>query len=206
MFQKIVNRQYTTGFPGEIRADGPLRVKPGRIDSVGAAPNQNRISRAFGWKSDEPALGNAGGVDYQGLDGMVEVGGANFYGLLIHPKHYALQGTQAGGTLAPSLDLPRGAEGEFCDMGIIIVELFNGTNAAQNVTYGDQLLYMPVGASAGDNPLGLPAGALFSVAAGAAKPAGAVLIPNARVTQSLALGASAVGALVSTYAVVQLTQ
>lgn len=208
MFQKTVNRQYTTGFPGDIVRDGPKRAKPARIDSTGAAPNPNRVSRAFGWSGDQPPLGGPDGtVDYQSLDGLVVVGGTNFFGILGHPKHYVLNGNATDGTLGASLDLPRGAEGEFFDMVTgMVVELFNETTGVKAVVAGDLVAYMAVTASGAENPQGLPAGALFSLSPGEAVPAGAVLIPGARIQQSVSMAASAVGALVVTPVIVQLTQ
>src|SRR6202035_2212836 len=115
-FQTIVNRNYTTGFPGEIVRDGPHRGKVARIASatLGADPglSTNRISRAFGYTSDIGALGTT----YAAMDAQVSVGGPLFYGILGNPKRYALQGTTVGGSLAPSLDLPMGFEAEFYDM------------------------------------------------------------------------------------------
>src|SRR5579862_4814814 len=115
-FQSTVYRQYNTGSPGEIVRDGPKRAKIGRISSatVGADPgaSTNRVSRAFGWSSDMPATGTT----YSAMEGVVAVGAPVFYGILGNPKHYALSGTTSGGSLAASMDLPQGAEGEFFDM------------------------------------------------------------------------------------------
>lgn len=207
MFQQSVKRNYTTGFPGEVVRDGPLRAKPARIASatLGADPgaSTNRVSRAFGYNTDLPLQGST----FAAMESSVVVGGARFFGILGHPKRYALQGTTNGGTLAPSLDLPQYAEGEFFDMVTgMIMELFNETTGAKTTTFGDQVAYVPNTISAGNNALALPYGALISVAAGAAAPTGMQLIPNARVINTSALGASAAGALVSGYTIVQLTQ
>ena len=53
---------------------------------------------------------------------------------------------------------------------------------------------------------GLPAGALVGFAAGAAVPTGLVLIPNARIVNSVSMAASAPGALVAANTIVQLTE
>lgn len=205
-FQSTVRRQYTTGFPGEIVRDGPTRAKAGRIASatVGVDPgaSTNRVSRAFGFTSDMPASGTT----YSAMEGIVSVGAPVFYGILGNPKHYALSGTTAGGSLAASLDLPIGTEGEFFDMGIIVAELFNETTGAKTTNFGDQVAFVPSSISTGNNPLALPYGALVSVAAGSAAPTGMILIPNARVTNPESLAASGAGALVSGYTVIQLTQ
>lgn len=212
-FQKSVARQYTAGFPGELFRDGPTRAKPAIIVSatVGVDPgaSTNRISRAFGYSADLPPVGNVANP-LQSTNAVIEqqvvVGGATFFGVLFHPKHYALLGTTNGGTLAPSLDLPKYATAEFCDMGILVAELFNETTGAKTMNYGDGVAYVPSNITAGNNPLALPYGALVSYPAGGAVPTGMVAIPNARVVNTAALGASAVGALVSGYTAIQLTQ
>jgi hypothetical protein len=208
MFQTAVNRQYTTGFPGEIVRDGPTRGKMARISSatVGTDPgaSTNRISRAFGWSGDMPAQGP---TTYAAMEALVAVGNPVFFGILGNPKRYALSGTQAGGSLAASLDLPNGAEGEFFDMATgFIAEIFNFTTGAETVNFGDQLGYVSSAITALQNPNALPYGALVSFAAGASAPAGIVTIPNARIINPVTLAASGPGALVSTYTLVQLTQ
>ncbi len=208
MFQSTVNRQYTTGFPGEIVRDGPTRGRIARITSatLGTDPgaSTNRISRAFGYSGDMPAQGPS---TYAAMEALVAVGAPVFFGILGNPKRYALQGNSLGGSLAPSLDLPLGNEGEFFDMaGGFIAEVFNASTGAETINFGDQLGYVPNNISTGNNPNALPYGALVSFAAGAAVPTGIVLIPNARIMNPVTLAASAPGALVSTYTLVQLTQ
>lgn len=204
-FQSTVNRQYTQGFPGEIIADGPLRLKPGRIDSatigVDAGLSTNRISRAFGYSSDLPTTGSTNSAS----GALVVVGGAKFYGVLAHPKHYALYGN-AGDSLGASMDLPKGANAEFAEMAIMVLELFNETTGSKTVNYGDGIAYVPVGISGANNTLALPLGALVSYPAGGSVPTGMVAIPNARVTNPITMTASALGALVSGYTKGQLTQ
>ncbi|USN16336.1 hypothetical protein PLUTO_00200 [Luteibacter phage vB_LflM-Pluto] len=215
-FQSKVNRQYTTGFPGELWKDGPTRAKPGRIASasVGADPaaSTNRISRAFGFTADVPASGSQSNPNYAtraAIEGSVSVGGPVFYGILGHPKHYALFGSVAG-SLSPSMDLPQGSEAEFFDMATgLIVELFNETTAVKAVAFGDQLAYAANTITALENPQVLPYGALISVPAGDAAPDGFVLIPNARIVNPISLAASTAGGgagLIAGYTVVQLTQ
>lgn len=205
-FQSKVNRNYTTGYPGEIVRDGPVRAKPGRIASlsVGTDPgaSTNRVSRAFGWSADTPTTG----ITLAAMSPQVVVGGTPFYGIMGHPKHYVLQGTTAGGTLAPTLDLPLGYEAEFFDMVIMVAELFNETTAAKTMNYGDGVAYVPATITAGNNPEALPYGALVSFPAGGAPAAGMIAIPNARVINPESLAASAVGALVSAYTFIQLTE
>lgn len=207
MFQNSVKRNYTTGFPGDIVRDGPMRAKPARISSatLGADPgaSTNRISRAYGYNTDVPLTGST----FAASEALVNVGGAKFFGLLGNRYRYANEGTQDGGTLAATLDLPQNALGEFFDMVTgMVTEFFNETTGSKTMTYGDQIAYVPNTISAGNNPLALPYGALISVPAGSAAPTGMVLIPNARVINTSSLGASALGALVSGYSISQLTQ
>lgn len=214
MFQTQVNRNYTTGFPGEIVRDGPHRGKVARIYSatVGVDPgvSTNRISRAFGYTGDMGPLGEVGNSMYSVYpvdESQVEVGAPVFFGILGNPKRYALLGTVNGGPLAPSLDLPMGYEGEFYDMTTgMIAELFNESTGAKTTNFGDQLAFVPNNITALNNPNALPYGALLSVPAGAAVPTGMIIIPNARVINTTTLTASEPGALVSGYTLIQLTQ
>jgi len=204
--QRTVQRQYSTGIPGEIVRDGPQRLKPARIaplaTTILSAANPNAMSRAFGY------FGNTATTDptKSAIAPYVQVGGPNFYGVLAHPKHHVLVGTRTGGTLAPSLNLPDEVNAEFADMAIMIVELFNETTATKNVSFGDGLAYVPSNIAGADNPLALPFGAIVSYPAAGAAPTGFVVIKNARVTNPVSTAASALGALVSAYTIVQLTQ
>lgn len=207
MFQKTVNRQYTTGFPGDIVRDGPQRAKVGRINSDLTNPlAKNTISRVFGYTSDQAPLGTQSATSYSGLDGIVAVGGPVFYGVLGNPKHYALQGTTEGGPLAATIDVPNSFEGEFFDMVTgMIVETFNQTAALKNITFGDLLAYVPNNITAANNPNNLPYGAIVTY--NGALPAGLVAITGGKVVQTVTgLAASAPALPVSTYVIVQLTQ
>ncbi len=204
-FQTTVNRAYTTGFPGDIVRDGPKRGKVARVTSptIGTDPaaSSNHMGRAFGYTGDGPPGTSIAAYALAAYE--VEVGGTNFFGILGHPKAQALGG-ESGDPLAPSLDLPMGAAGEFFDMVTgIVVELFNETTAAKNVTFGDAVAYV---LKTGDNAEGVPHGGLVSCAPGAAAPAGMALIPNARVMASYSIPASAAGAPKSVLAIIQLTQ
>lgn len=96
--QTTVAAKQGFGVPGEIFLDGPTRAQPGIIDSDGVS-NPNRVGRAF--------------TQVAGADGHCTIGGTGvFYGWLSNPKVYPNRGT-TGDTLAPSLDLPQYAEGEF---------------------------------------------------------------------------------------------
>lgn len=208
-FQSTVNRNYTTGFPGDIVRDGPKRAKPGRIASatIGTDPgaSTNRMSRAFGFANDLPQT--TGDITQAALAVEVNVGAPVFYGILGSPKEYALFGTVAGGPLAATLDLPLGLNAEFFDMVTgMVVEIFNETAAAKTINFGDQIAFVPNTITTGNNPLALPYGALVAVAPGAAAPTGMILIPNARVMNGFTLVASAAGALISGDTIAQLTQ
>jgi hypothetical protein len=106
MFQSTVRELLANGVVGELAFEGPLRAQPANLNSASAA--NNVIGRAFTFT--EQGVAAAGGT------------GA-FAGILANPKAYALQGTTAGGSLAPTLALPNGAIGEFVTMGIMYVTL-----------------------------------------------------------------------------------
>lgn len=209
MFQQTVGRNFTTGFPGDIVRDGPQRAKPARIVSDNTGLSQNVISRAFGFKSDQ-SLPVVNGVTTQTLGAFnyeVGVGGANFYGVLGHPKHYVLKGTAAGGPLAATITLPRYTEGEFFDMVTgMVVELFNHTTGTVNVAFGWELFYVLDTADGTANPNNIPFGGIIALAPGSATPTGFGKIPNGRVINPVSLAASSPTAQVSTYTIVQLTQ
>jgi len=204
-FQTVVNRNFTAGFVGDIAADGPLRAKVGRIKAstfAGATREKGAVvGRAFGYVGTVPATGTTQAANVP----VVEVGGKNFAGVLFHPKHYVLQGTQAGGALAPSLEVPAGTEGEFADMVIMFASLINYTTASQTVLAGAQIAYVPSDITAENDALLLPIGALITVPEGVAIPAGYVLIKNAKVMNPVTIGASAAGALVAATTSIQLT-
>ncbi|QDH49615.1 hypothetical protein KYLE_34 [Pantoea phage Kyle] len=207
MFQQKVNRNYPTGFPGDIVRDGPKRAKPGRIGSANdvANGNTNRISRVFGYASDQSYSGQNGQVKTLGaFNTEVTLGGANFYGVLGHPKHYVLYGGQDG-ALSATYDLPQYFEGEFFDMVTgLVAEIFNFGTTAQSIQYGAQLYYVPVGLAA--NPNKIPLGALVAVNPGDTAPEGLLPIPNSMVTNPVDLAASSATAAVNTWTIIQLTQ
>ena len=112
-FQSTVSLAQGFGVVGEIFLDSPYRAQPGIIDSDGVT-YPNRIGQAF--------TGVAAADGHAVVGGAIGIG-APFYGILANPKNYPLYGTAAGGTLAPSLDLPQYAEGQFVTMGEMIVSL-----------------------------------------------------------------------------------
>ena len=198
MFQKIVNRNYTGGFPGQVANYGPYRAKPGRITSLVG----NVMSRVFGVSGEVPPTGTTQAAQ----EVTAEVGGVAYLGILGHPQHHVLYGTANGGPLAASDELPAGTEAEFFDMVTgMFVELFNETTAVKTVAYGDKLCYVTTATSSAQNPQGIPVGGLVSVPAGGTTPAGFADVPGGFVRQAVTIGASAAGAPVSTYTNVQLT-
>lgn len=204
--QTIVNRAYTPFFAGQLVKEGPKRAKVARIASatLGTDPgaSTNRISRAFGYTSEIPDMGQS----FVKQEAIVSVGGPNFFGILGHPQRYALYG-KSGDSLAASYDLPQYAEGEFFDMATGLgIELFNFTTGSITSNFGDPVGFVPSNITTGNNPLALPYGALVSWAAGAAVPTGIVQIPNARIMVPVTLAASSAGNATSGLTVVQLTQ
>lgn len=121
-FQSEVSLEQGFGVVGELFLDGPLRAQPGIIDSVGTTPAFNRVGRAF--------------TQVAGEDGHCTIGGTGvFYGILANPKVYPSLGSAASGTLAPTLDLPRYAQGEFVTMGEMIVALGAAATIGDAVDY-----------------------------------------------------------------------
>jgi hypothetical protein len=108
-FQSTVRKVQATGIIGEIMYGGPTRVRPANLKSGGSIPNT--IGKAFTWDSTVDNEVGAGAI-----------GAGAFAGILVNPKHYALQGTSAG-TLVATLDLPENSLGELISMGTILIDL-----------------------------------------------------------------------------------
>lgn len=207
MFQKTVQRQFTVGFPGEIINDGMLRAFPGRIVSDSL---KNVITRAFGFAGEtgtptDDMVGQSLPVNPQHPTGEkytigragevpeVTVGGAVFFGILGHPKHYALLGTPDG-SLEPSLALPKGTEGEFIQATSgMVVDIFNAGTTDIAMTYGMAVGFMKAGTSAADNPQSVPDGGLVAVTDITSLPKGVQLIPTAQIMTVATLVKSAAG-------------
>ncbi len=103
----------TTGLPGEVAREGPLRSAPWNLDSSGQA---NVIGFAY----------------HKASDRVAEVGGTGaFVGILARPKEYASQGTTVG-SLAAANFLPDDAVGNLITMGILFIQL-DGSGAAGTV-------------------------------------------------------------------------
>lgn len=159
-FQTAVSNNIAFGVVGELYLDGPLRAQPGRLDSTDAA--NNVIGRAFTVKDDGTASFETSD-DPQPLD--VQAGGTGvFAGILANPKVYALAGTSAGGTLAPSLTLPNNTMVELVQetAGLIVT-------LPEAFAVGDWIWY--------NNATGV----LVRTAPGASAPASSTRVPNGKV-------------------------
>ena len=154
-FQTTIQFRYTEGFVGEIIADGPVRARTWRLNSQIVLPNT--VGFAYTFVSDATGPINSGN---QGT-GIVVVGNTGvFAGIAVMPKTLTLNGTAAGGSLAPSYNMLPDTKCELLDMGKIVVNLTTAAN-----TYGLGVYYVT---------------ATGALGAGTAA-AGQVQIPNAKV-------------------------
>lgn len=110
-FQSTVRYDQAGGVPGEFMNVGPTRAEPGIAKGVVT------VGRVV---SEDPA---APGFWQIGL-----IAGALRFGVVTTPKQYAARGTVAGGTLAPTMDLPDASEIEVCTMGHIWVSATNASS------------------------------------------------------------------------------
>jgi len=122
-FQSTVEFTSATGVIGDIFIDGPRRGQPGILRS--SDPANNVIGRAFS---------HVAGDD---LAVTADTPGA-FAGILANSRTYALQGTAAGGTLAPTIVLPNETNVELVTLtsGIIVL-LTTDAAIGENVFYSD---------------------------------------------------------------------
>jgi len=119
--QSTVKLNQGFGVIGELAFDGPNRTITATLDSADAADNV--VGRAFFYVDSAD-------------DSIVQAGGESvFAGILGLPKTYASRGTDAGGTLAATLTLANGEQGEFVRMGEMIVTLPAAANVGDPVTY-----------------------------------------------------------------------
>lgn len=146
-FQSTINLTYAFGVIGELIQDGPQRISSRIMNSSGTP---NVVGYAY-TRSNTTDICSVGGTIASGVV---------FGGILVMPKSYASYGTTAG-TLAPTLTLPDNAQGEFAEMGTIVVALTTACNIGDLVTYN------------------LTTGALGCVAPGSSAPGGSALVPNA---------------------------
>lgn len=114
-FQSSVNYDYGFGVPGEIGRDGPLRARPGYLNSASSA--NNAFGRVFTLNSDGKTVG-AGGT-------------GSVWGILANPKQHAALTPASGNPLDPTFVLPNNVTADFVEMGKIIVPLY-GSVAAVN--------------------------------------------------------------------------
>ena len=147
-FQTTVAAQYAFGVIGELINDGPTRSSSRIINSSGTP---NIVGYAF-TRNNVTDICSVGGTI---------ASGTVFGGILVNPKAYAAYGTTAG-TLAPTLTLPDNWQGEFLEMGTIVVNLTTAANIGDLVVYATAT------------------GALGSVAAGSGSAGtGMAFVPNA---------------------------
>ena len=122
-FQSTVNIQQGFGVPGEVILASPNRTESLVIDSSGNTPN------VYGYAATKSNSTNVASMGGTVASGVV------FAGLMIRPKEAQLQGTTAGGTLAPTLEIPDNSEAEFCTMGDVVVSVNNAANIGDELTY-----------------------------------------------------------------------
>lgn len=152
-FQTTIKSNLGFGVVGELSHEGPLRALPGVISSPD--PLNNVVGRAF---TRVLATGRFEAGKPTGA-------GQIFMGILCNPKAYVLNGTAAGGSLAPSLQVPNGTPGEFMEMGHIIIAVPAACAIGDEVVFADAT------------------GILATVAPGAAAPAGSTKIANMVITR-----------------------
>jgi hypothetical protein len=137
-FQSTVSIAQGFGVPGELYTDAPHKAQSFILESALATYN---IIGATAFTVTSQGIAAAGGTN-------------PFAGILANPKVAPLQGTLAGGSLAPTLVLPNEAQADIVSMGDLIVTL----PAAAAI--GDLVVY--------DNTTG----ALSTIAPGAGLPVG----------------------------------
>lgn len=109
-FQSTVFFKSGAGIPGELYTNGPYRSQSYIINSSSAALN---IIGATAFSITLQGIAAAGNT----------TGALVFAGILATPKNQPLQGTVAGGTLAPTLTLPNYAQADLITMGSLWVTL-----------------------------------------------------------------------------------
>lgn len=107
-FQTTVALQQGFGVPGELFNDSPWRSQSYILNTT-SHPEYNIIGATCCTITSQ---------------GIAQAGGTGiFAGFIVDPKVYALEGTIAGGTLAPTLTLPNYTQVELLTMGSIVVTL-----------------------------------------------------------------------------------
>lgn len=152
-FQTTIKNVLGFGVVGELSHEGPLRALPGVIDSPD--PTNNIVGRAF------TRVLATGRFEAGKPTSATQI----FMGILCNPKAYVLNGTPAGGSLAPTLQVPDGTVGEFMEMGHIVISV------PAACAIGDEVCFVDA------------TGALFTVAPGVAAGAGNTKIANMVITR-----------------------
>lgn len=152
-FQTSVTGQIGFGVVGELAVEGPLVAQPARIVSADAA--NNVIGRACTVSDGATGSWTASGDAANPAPLLVAAGGTGpFAGLIANPKVMPGYGTQAGGTLAPTMAVPNQS----------IVELVQ--------SHPGFIVTLPAASSVGDSVYFANAtGILATTAPGAAAPA-----------------------------------
>ncbi|CNI48190.1 structural cement protein Gp24 [Yersinia pekkanenii] len=138
-FQQKVRFDQAFGLVGEVSFDGPLRAKPGVLNSED--PANNVFGRAFTVLPD----------------GSITAGGTgSFWGILANPKAHMFTsriGDDGNNTL------PNGVNAEFVDMAIINVEISTPTTVGSDLFYATEtgaLRALPPGTAAPEGHLAVP--------------------------------------------------
>jgi hypothetical protein len=150
VMQSTVQKDLAAGIVGEYVKTGPRRANIRRLEST--APALNVIGRIF---QQVPQQDDLVAADL-GVEGICA-------GMLAFPKRYALQGTAAGGTLAPNLTLPNATNVEMIMEGTVYAVV---ANAGAGNLVGNILFY------------NFSTGEISSDAPGTVAPAGTAIIPN----------------------------
>jgi hypothetical protein len=151
-FQSTVNFDQGFGIQGELFDDGPVRAQPAVIFSNNTTPNT--FGFAATWTGTTTTV-TSSNLTPTSIAQMGNPGGTfQFAGFMVNPKAASSNGTNAGGTLFPTLTVPDLTTVELLNMGSIVVSL----PAAAAV--GDIVIF--------DNVTG----ALATIAPGASVPSG----------------------------------
>ncbi|AXF52890.1 MAG: hypothetical protein [Bacteriophage sp.] len=148
-FQKTVRFDQAGGIPGEKANDGPSRAEPGILTAIGT------VGRFFSEDPAKPGHWTQGAVS-----------GSLRFALLTTPKQYAAQGTTAGGTLAPTMQLLANTTAEFATMGQFWV-----VGDSPNAMPGHDVYFSDLTGAIITSPPSVP------ITSGATKVAGAVVAP-----------------------------
>lgn len=148
-FQSVVNVKQAFGVPGEVLTDEPTRAQSLIVNSAG---KPNMIGSAF-TKDASTGIASVGGAIGPGIV---------FAGILANPKEYASFGS-GGNPLAPTMHIPDNNQGDFLEMGCIVV------NVSTACKIGDAVFFDTA------------TGALSTAAPGDSAPAGTEQVPNAYV-------------------------